>query len=349
MPCLVLVANIVEICKMKTIHLQKISIYGITLFLILFSLFTIKTNAFKTNTNILSFGVTADLLFFIPLIYYLVIRKTKISNKSVSLLLTVNLLLATVFIPKQNQIYLDFFKNWLLPILELLLIASLIYSVKKAIKNRKDIQKNTDFFSLLKQVTLQIVPKKMAIPLATEIAVFYYGFISWRKKKLAKNEFSYHKNSGIITILIGFIISGVIEIFVLHKILLKWNETAAWILTILSIYTIIQIYGIIRALPKRPICIDTNGIHLKYSILNEVFIHYDNLKNIDFYTKEIDKNGTLKHFSPFGKLTGNNIKIELKNEQTTIGFYGIKQKIKSIVLYIDNPSEFIKQIENNIN
>ncbi len=329
---------------------KNVLVYGIPLLMVLISIFMINSSLFKTNPNLISFGVTFDLLFSIPFIYYLLIRKTKISNSTISIILTMNLILATFFIPKQNQIYLELFKNWLLPILELLIIGILVYSVKKTIKKiKKNETENTDFFSILKQISSEIVPKKMVIPLSTEIAVFYYGFFHWKKPKLNKNEFSYHKNSGIITILIAFMISGMIEIFVIHKLLMKWNITAAWIITIFSIYTVIQIYGILRAIPKRPITIEKNGIFLKYSFISETFIEFKNIKNIEIYTKEIEKKGNIKYFSPFGKLEGNNIKIELKNEQIIESFYGIKRKIKTMTLFIDQKNEFINQTKTLYN
>lgn len=332
----------------KTINrYQTISVYGIPFLLIIISVLILKSGVFKENSNLLSFGITFDFLISIPFIYYLLIRKTKISNKSISILLTVNLILASFFIPKQNQYYLELFKIWLLPILELLIIGILIYNVKKSIKKiNKNKTQNADFFIILKQIIYELVPKKMVVPFATEIAVFYYGFINWKKRKLSENEFSYHKNSGIITTLIAFMISGMIEIFVIHKLLMKWNERVAWILTGLSIYTVIQIYGIIRSLSKRPILIDKNGIHLKYSIISETYIDYENINEITVFTKEIEKKGIIKYFSPFGKLEGNNIKIDLKNEIEIIGFYGIKRKMKSIVLFVDEKEKFVWKINN---
>jgi hypothetical protein len=127
-------------------------------------------------------------------------------------------------------------------------------------------------------------------------------------------------------------------------LLLKWNEVVAWILAGLSIYTLLQIYGVLRAFPKRPIKITKNGIFLKYSILSETYLSFKNIEKIEIFTKEIDKKGAIKYFSPFGKLEGNNVKIEFKNEQLIEGLYGKKRKMKSIVLFIDEKIRFIEKI-----
>ena len=96
----------------KTVNYSRnLMIYGLPLLFVLIAFLIIKSSVFKTNPNLISFGVTFDLLISIPFIYYLLIRKTKISNASTSIVLTLNLILAAFLIPKQNQIYLDLFKN----------------------------------------------------------------------------------------------------------------------------------------------------------------------------------------------------------------------------------------------
>lgn len=45
-----------------------------------------------------------------------------------------------------------------------------------------------------------MLPKVALIPVVTEIAVIYYGFINWKKRNLKPYEFLYHKDSGTITL-----------------------------------------------------------------------------------------------------------------------------------------------------
>ena len=51
------------------------------------------------------------------------------------------------------------------------------------------------------------------------------------------------------------IFSIAIETFAIHLLLLKWSETAAWILTGISIYTAIQVFGLAKSITQRPIVI----------------------------------------------------------------------------------------------
>lgn len=326
---------------------KKIVVFTIY-FLLIVALFPIvNSSAFKNNSDLFSFSITFDLFVSIPVVYYLLVRKTTISNKSISVILTLNLIVAGYILPKQNQYYLDIFKNWFAPIIELFIIGFLIYNVRNIIdKSKKQNNKNADFFTVLKKVTSELVPSKISIALATEIAVFYYGFLNWKKRILKNNEFSYHKESGAITVLITFMFSGVIEIFVLHKLLLKWSSTAAWILTAISLYTVIQIYGILRSLPKRPFLIEKNGIYLRYGILSETYIFFKNIESIELFSKDIEKNDKIRNLSPFGKMEGHNIRIKLKEENVLYSLYGIKREYHTLLFFVDKKNEFTKQIKD---
>ncbi|SFI17179.1 hypothetical protein [Halpernia frigidisoli] len=327
-------------------YLRKSVIFGLPILMIIFSVLILKSRSYLARPDLMSFAVTFDFLFTIPIIYYFLIRSTKITKNSISILLTLNIILATIFISNQNQFYLNFFKKWFLPLLEVIIIGILVFKVRKGIRDLSEPEnRHLDFFNILKKVAESIVPKSLVTPLSTEIAVFYYGFLNWKKPILKENEFSYHKKSAIIAILSSIIFLTITETFVVHKLLVKWNDAFAWVITAISIYTIIQIFGILRAIPKRPIAVLKNGISIKYSFISETFVEFENIRNVEMYNSEILKKGNIKYFSPFGKFEGNNIKIELMNEQTVESFYGIKRKLNTFVLNVDDENEFIKQVK----
>jgi hypothetical protein len=102
-----------------------------------------------------------------------------------------------------------------------------------------------------------------------------------KKRELKENEFSYHKDSGTITLLIAIIFIVAIETLVLHILLTKWSSLVAWILTFLSIYSGIQIFGFLKSMFKRPISIENNKLFLRYGIMNETTIDLKNIDNIE--------------------------------------------------------------------
>jgi len=334
----------------KTLNIPKnIIIFGIPMLIIGLIVFITKTTIFQMNPDKLTIGITLDLLVTVPFIYYLLIRKTNIPKTTIVPIIILGVLICSIILPQENQQYLGLFKTWILPLIELLVLSYVIYNVRKGIKFYKQKKElSFDFFTTLKSTCNEILPKKIVFPVITEIAVFYYGFIYWKKRDLKANEFSYHKNSGTITLLIAIIFIVAIETFVLHNLLIKWSSIAAWILTFLSIYSGIQIFGFLKSMYKRPIIIENNKLFLRYGIMNETTIDIRNIESIEVTSKDVELNKETRKLSILGELESHNIIIKLKEENTLIGLYGIKRKFKNIIFHIDDKNEFKNRINNAI-
>ena len=332
----------------KIIKTQKnIIIFAIPILIIGLMIFITKTSLFQMNPDNLAVGITFDLLLIVPFIYFLLIRKTDIPKTTVLPFLIFGVIICSIILPSENQHYLNLFKTWVLPIVELSVLSFVIYNVRKGIKNyKKKKHLSFDFFTTLKNTCYEILPKNVVIPVVTEIAVFYYGFMYWKKRELKENEFSYHKDSGTITLLIAIIFIVAIETVTFHFLLLKWSNIAAWILTFLSIYSAIQIFGFLKSMFKRPISIEGNKLYLRYGIMKEATIKLKEIDSIEISSKDVELNKETRKLSFLGELESHNVIIRLKNENTLIGLYGIKKKFKVLALYIDDKNEFKNQIDN---
>lgn len=334
--------------KMKTLSKTNSNIlaFGIPILLIISMVLITKSKLFSANPNALSIGITIDLLFTIPMVYLLLIKKRNIPKTTIVPFFVLGIVVASYIIPKEHQSILDWAKNWVFPLLELGVVTFVIYKVRKALLRLKQHTKlKPDFFSALKETCHEILPKRIAILLSIELAVFYYGFIYWKKRVLAKNEFTYHRNSGSIGLLIGLIGIIGIETYVLHILLLKWNTIAAWIVTGLSVYSGIQILGFLKSIIKRPTYIEDNILYLRYGILSEATIVIDNIESIELSSKDIELNAETRKLSPLGNLENHNVIITLKEENILYGLYGIKKSFKQLAFYIDNKEEFKIQLE----
>ncbi|AUP78086.1 hypothetical protein [Flavivirga eckloniae] len=332
----------------KAITFQRhLIIFGIPLLIIGLMVLIAKSSVFQSNPTSLAIGITCDLLLTVPLVYFLLIRKTNIPKTTIVPFIIFGMIVCSLILPSENQYYLNLFKTWVFPLMELSILAFIIYNVRKGIKRFKhEKTASFDFFTTLKKTCYNILPKPVVIPFVTEIAVFYYGFIYWKKRELSSNEFSYHKNSGTPTLLIAIILIVAIETFVLHALLVKWSNIAAWILTCLSIYSGIQIFGFLKSMTKRPISIENNKLYLRYGIMTECTIAIENIDSIELSSKDLEKDKAVQRLSFLGELESHNVIIKLKTEQTLIGLYGIKRKFKVLALYIDNKNEFKNYINN---
>ncbi len=332
----------------KIINIQKnLIIFGIPLLIIGLMIFIAKSSLFRLNPNSLAIGITFDILLIVPFVYFLLIRKTTIPKTTIVPFLIFGIIICSIILPPENQHYLNLFKTWVLPIVELSVLSFVIYNLRKGIKKYNNIKHlSFDFFTTLKNTCYEILPKNIVIPVVTEIAVFYYGFLYWKKRELKENEFSYHKDSGTIALLIAIIFIVAIETVAFHILLLKWSNIAAWTLTFLSIYSAIQIFGFLKSMLKRPILIENNKLYLRYGIMNEATIELKEIDSIEISSKDIELNEETRKLSFLGELESHNVIIRLKNENTLIGLYGIKKNFKILALHIDNNIEFKNQINN---
>lgn len=332
----------------RTINIQRHKIaFGIPLLIIVSMVFLAKSSLFSLNPNSLALGITFDLLITSPIVYFLLIRKTNIPKTTTVAVLIFGLIIGSIILPAENQYFLILFKTWVLPLVELAVLSYVIYNVLKAIKEYKKRKELTfDFFTTLKDTCYDILPNKAVIPFATEIAVFYYAFIYWKKRVPKENEFTYHKNSGTIALLIAIICIVPVEAIVFHLLLMKWSDLAAWIFTFLSIYSAVQIFGFLKSMIKRPISIEDNKLKLRYGILSEVFIRLEEIDTVEITSKDIEFNKEIRKLSPLGELESHNIVIRLNKENTISGLYGIKRRFKTLALYVDNKEEFKNRVEN---
>lgn len=325
---------------------RNIFIFGILFSLLLILVYLMKSPIIQDN-QALSLGISADLVLSVPLIYFLLIRKSKIPKTTVIPVMALGLILGFYFLPKESQTYLALFKTWALPIIEVSVLGFVIIKIRSAVKTYKGLKGSApDFFSILKNTCYEILPKRLALLFATEIAVIYYGFINWRSRPLQENEFTYHKNSGTPALFGAFIIMLAGETIAIHFLLAQWSNVFAWVLTALSIYMAVQVLGFARSLSKRPISINQNSISLKYGILNETEISFSDIAKIELSSKSFDKNEFTKTLSPLGELESHNMIIHLKTDYELIGIYGMKKKFKVIALFLDEPQAFKEKIEN---
>ncbi|WP_298512261.1 hypothetical protein [uncultured Kordia sp.] len=326
---------------------QRFAKFLIPLALFIGTYFFIKSPFFLEHSSTLTFPVSADLLLTIPIVYFLLIRKTSIPKTTIVPIMIIGLLLGFYALPEANQQYLQLFKAWFLPVIEVGVASFIIYKVRKAVLFHKAQEnKFLDFFTALKTTCAEILPKPVVIPFATEISIFYYGIFYWKRRKLAKNEFSNHKESGSLALLFVLIFLIAIEIVPVHILLAKWSDVAAWILTILSAYSGLQIFGYAKSLMKRPIAIEENRLLLRYGIMQEAEIPLEDIKEITLSSKELDKEENIVKLALLGEMESHNVIIETNSEHTLRGLFGIQKTFTKIALHVDTPVDFKKYIND---
>lgn len=302
-----------------------------------------------SGNSALNLAITLDLLITVPVAYYLVIRKTAVPKTTVIPVMIAGLLIGSSFLPEDGQTYLDLFKTWALPAVELGVLAYVVIKVRSAISIYKGLQGATpDFYRALQTTCRGILPESLALACATEIAVIYYGLLHWRSRSLRDREFRYHRKSGTPALMGAFVFVIGIETFALHLLLEQWSSVAAWVLSALSVYTALQVLGFAKSLAQRPIAIEGQQLMLRYGILNECEIPLQDIASVELSSKPLPKEPLARKLSPMGEMERHNVIIHLKRTHVLRGIYGLKMQWDTLALHVDEPVRFKAQLDDQV-
>lgn len=254
--------------------------------------------------------------------------------------------MSSFLIPKEDQEVLSLVKNVVLPVVELGVLSYFIYKAKLVYTEFKKNTSDQDFFDAILIACKEVLPVKVAHFLATEIAVFYYVFFSWKKNKIKENHFTYNKEGTYNGVLLGLILVIFIETFVLHYLLMKVNIYLAWVTSIVSGYTLIQIVALFKSILRRPIYLDKElkKVVLRFGFTGYALIDFSNIEKVELITKDIEKE-EVTYLSFLGSLAGQNILLHFKTPVTYEFFYGLKKTTTSLAFIVDDKKLFIDEIK----
>ena len=332
--------------RSRQIKLQKV---GVPILILLFLIFLPRTLAFQTNSEQLSVGILLDLLITIPVVYFVLIRKTAIPKFTVVYPFLLGLLVASYIIPLENQDLLSTIKLIAIPIIEIGIVSMIIYKMRSltiSLKGRSE----ADFYDKLLRSCQEVFPNRVGKLLATEIAVFYYLFAPARKQQKSETEYTYYQKSGIKTMVGVFLGLIAIETIVVHILVADWNEKVAWVLSFLGIYGMIQIIAVLRSMSHRPIAIDYERevLILRYGFGCQTMLPFSNIKSISKNKKAFLDDKFHVCLSLFDLVDTNNLIIHLHKENILYKIYGIEKKYTSISLFVDERDDFFNSIEQQI-
>lgn len=330
---------------------RTLFLFASLLFLIVSS-FILSATSMLANYPEVAIGLTYDLTLISPIIYFLLIRKTKIPNTTIAPFFVLSLVFASYILPVQSQQHLNLIKQFALPVVELGILGFVIYKIRKVRRQyQQNINEAYDFFTALKTALLEIMPARVAEVFASEFSVFYYGFINWRKRTLKANEFSHHRKSGTPALLGVLIFMSGVEAFALHFLIEHLlNATVAWVCTIMSAYTAVQVFGFMRSLGKRPTQLCSSELRLHYGTLAEAYIAWDTIAEVQKLspTHKVVYDKQVRSLSPLGEMEKPNVMIRLHAQGEFTTLYGFKRSFSTLYLHVDAAEEFVAELQTRI-
>ncbi len=327
----------------KTLSNPFIRIFPVpVLFLILYLLADIAIT--HPDKELIFVGISLDLLIVVPFVYFLLIRTTEIPKFTMLPVIIGGLVVGLFIIPPANQQILQFFRNYLLPLIELAVVFVVILKVRRVRGNYLHKRKELDFFSSLAKACGEVLPGVAANVLAMEIAVIYYAIFRWGSRSYNNEEFTNYKNSNIRLLLVVISFLTLAETFIFHLVLVRWSEIAAWILTGLSLYTFFQILGILKSIPDRPVILTQDFLKLRYGIVAEANIPLNSIVSIEKIQGSVPNMNEFSNCSLLGELEEYNLAVILDTETELTSLYGRKKQVRKLLFYVDEPDRLISRL-----
>lgn len=200
-------------------------------------------------------AASADLLVTIPLLYYfLVIRSGAQSWITLVPVLLAGLLRTSLLMPSTFS-----WKPAVGIFSEVALLALVAYRVRSGESN-----------FVTRAVT-------------AELSLLGYAFFSWRRRSeipAGARAFTLHRESGIVTLFGLLAAVSVVEAAGVHLIVQRWNPTAAWVITALSLYGAVLLVALARSILLQPVLITADDVYLRFGLLRQARIARSNIASI---------------------------------------------------------------------
>ncbi|MFC7684694.1 beta-carotene 15,15'-monooxygenase [Ureibacillus sp. GCM10028918] len=301
-------------------------------------------------TNGVVIGSLIDIVIIAPLLF-LLWRKQK-SIKVFVLLTATGLIAARFLIPME---YLEPYAaiTWAgfaveagVVLLELLLIVTLFRFLPKIVKATQK-SKLPMLFGFSNAVDHYVKKHPIIHIICSEMLMFYYAFMSWRKKPNQNDQtITLHKNSSYIAFQIMLIHAIVIETIGIHWWLHDKSILLSLVLLLFNIYSAIFFLADIQAVRLNAVHIDESKFYISLGLIKRMEIKWEEIDEI------ITDKGILKQ-----KLTNDTIdfmakdfeevvpdvilKLNKPKEATLI--MGIKKPYQKIAIKFDNYQLFLDE------
>lgn len=329
---------------MIQLQLNKQALLFLILALVTFGsgLLMLKSGYFN-NDNLMVSAITIDLTITTSFFMFLFLKKQKVNPLSIGLVFVLLILTARIIIPNDQQFSLQIIIDYFAPLVELTIIGLLTFRILKARRHFLSL-KSGDFQRKLEQVLFEIFNNKLAAKLASsELSMFYYIIIKWKKNP----GFSYHKNSGIIAVIVTILMVAIAEISIVHIVLMKYSPIAAWILFWISLYSIVQIIALGKAIYLRTIYYSNGLLYLHYGWLMSADIQHDNIESVQSIdVKDVDQSVEFIFMGLFKEMEEKGLLLQTKNPIKVSKMFK-QAETRAIFIPLDSPDQLIEELSQN--
>lgn len=234
--------------------------------------------------------------------------------------------------------------------LEAVLLTVLTRRVLRVLRIARGLPRSSDLLERLLLATDREFPANRGIAVVMyELALMYYALGGRPGIVLHPNDaaFSYHRRSGLRLIYAFAIVFGCFEMVGVHLLLASFSPVAAWALTDFEVYGIVWVIGLLRSVDRLPIVLEERGIHVRYGVIATVFVPYEAVQ--DMQTTQLHSVDTKrKNYLNCAFVNAPDCILKLRATRRAQLPYTLSRNVDEIGLMVDEPKEFLVQLERRL-
>ncbi|MBT2680264.1 hypothetical protein J7E38_14720 [Bacillus sp. ISL-35] len=308
-------------------------------------------------------GSLLDLLIILPLLTYFMVIRKRYSLKYMGLVIFAGFAAAYFIVPQHHLSDYPFLPYLLMVsegaflLFELYLAYTVITRLPKLLKGYKTMSNQNSFFlfNIRNAVETSLPGNTAAKILVTEFSLFHYSLFSWKKKVKIDHcmAFTYHQKTSVNAVYIMIIHAIAIESIGLHYFLHGWNPIISYILLFLNIYGILFILAELQATRLTPFLLTEDHLLLQTGFSKSMHLPLNNIKEIKQYDGP-EKFSRKEQAEVFDARVPDLIQekpmfeILLHQPQDVQLMYGMKRKVNRIVLNVDEPDAFFREMKRSL-
>ena len=222
--------------------------------------------------------------------------------------------------------------------------------ILRILRVARTLPRSSDLMERLLLATDREFPESRWIAVAMyELGLMYYALGGRPGIVLCSNElaFTYHRRGGLRVIYGVVLVIGCFEMVGVHLHVAALSPVVASALTAFEFYGVVWVIGLLRSLDGLPIVLDERGIHIRFGVMYALFVPYEAVQELQ-RTRLHAVDRKRKNYLNCAFINSPDCILKLHAARRARLPYTFSRDVDEIGLMVDQPKEFLAQIERRI-
>lgn len=305
----------------------------------------------SSDRSVAAIGVLLLFTIELPLYFWLIVlRRSGTSPLYAVPIAAMGYAFCRVWTPAHDSEWIAW--GWLpLVPLEALLLAVLARRASRVVRIARDLPRSADFIERLTLAADREFPKNRLIAiLSYEVGLIYYALGGRPGIALAAADsaFTYHRRGGLRVIYAVALCIGAFEITGVHLLVAAFSPVAAWVLTGFELYGVVWVIGFLRSVSELPIVLGERGVHVRLGVFYSVFVPYEEIESVQRQHLGAVKTRR-ENYLNCAFVNSPDYVLKLRTARRARLPYTLSKNVDEIGLMLDEPREFLRQLEQRLN